>query len=75
MLLFPVLLPGPGWWLYVVGWLAGRAGVDGLPGDGWLYGSVLCTPVPTAQYSPHNLPQITMHVICKSKTEHVQPTH
>ena len=72
MLVFPVLLLSPGWWLYVVGWLAGRAGVDGLPGGGWLYGSVVSTPVPTAQYSPHNLPQVKMYVICN---EHVQPTY
>ena len=75
MLVFPVLLPGPGWWLYVVGRLVGHVGVDGLPGGGWQYGSVVCTPVPTAQYSPQNLPQVKMHVICNSNTEHVQPTH
>ena len=52
MLVFPVLLPGPGWRLSVVGLLVGRAGVEDLPGGGCQYGSVVLTPVPTAQYSP-----------------------
>ena len=55
--------------------LVGHVGVDGLPGGGWLYGSVVCMPVPTAEYSPHNLPQVKMHVMCNLNTEHVQPTY